>query len=126
MKVARCRSLTKEGKPCAAAPLPNSDLCPWHTPALVERRRAWSSRGGQARSSSARARKQFPATIAPAEVEDILAWTLQAVIAGRIEPGVATAAASVARAIVAVREAGEVQERLAALEAATGLGGKSA
>jgi len=42
------------------------------------------------------------------------------VIAGQTEPGVANAAANLARAIVAVREASEVEERIEALESALG------
>jgi hypothetical protein len=43
------------------------------------------------------------------------------VIAGVMEPGVATAAGSVARAMVAVKQAGELEERLTALEERAGL-----
>ncbi|MDP9470205.1 MAG: hypothetical protein M3Q71_05990, partial [Chloroflexota bacterium] len=55
-----CRGTTKDGKPCAARPRPGTDLCPWHSDDLADRRREWSRRGGTNSSSKARARRQIP------------------------------------------------------------------
>ena len=78
-------------------------------------------RGGQARSNKARAKRQLVnAALTPAEIGGMLSITLTNVIAGKTEPGVANAAANLARAIVAVREASEVEERIEALESALG------
>ena len=46
---------------------------------------------------------------------------LRAVLAGKIEPGVGNAVANLARAAVAVREATELEARLAELEARAGV-----
>ncbi len=58
------------------------------------------------------------AIMAPDEVGGLLSLTLRNVITGRIEPGIANAAANLARAILAVNEATTLETRLAALEAA--------
>jgi len=54
----------------------------------------------------------------PAELNGVLSDTLRRTLAGGIEPGVANAAASLSRAMIAVREATETEERLEALEKA--------
>jgi hypothetical protein len=56
----------------------------------------------------------MPASLAP--VFDQLAQVLTDVIADRIDPKNAAAAASVARAMVAVLERGEMEQRLRTLE----------
>src|SRR5687768_3006617 len=119
-QAARCRATTKGGKPCGGTPVPGEPLCPWHSPSWAERRRQWSAKGGKGKSNASRARRQLPAE--PMGTEELHAWlgvVFKRVIAGTTEPGVANAAANVARAMVAVAEAGaveELQRRLGELE----------
>jgi len=118
MTLPTCRGRTKDGKPCAAKPRPGTDLCPWHTPELADRRREWSRTGGRNSSNKARARKALPAAVMTAE--ELHAWlgiVFKKVITGTIEPGVGNAAANLARAITDVGRAAEIAERLDALEA---------
>ena len=110
----RCRATNQAGKPCAAEPLP-SGWCRWHDPELEEARREWSRRGGHNKSNAARARKALPAGLTPDELHRLLGAVLKSVIAGRTEPGVGNAAANISRAIVVVKEAGELAERVEAL-----------
>ncbi len=127
MTVDRCKGITKGGEPCAAKPRPGTELCPWHSADLAERRREWSRRGGVNSSNKARAKKQIPdGTMSAGELGGLLGLVLKGVIAGKIEPGVGNAAANIARALVSVREASEFEERLTALEAAAQIGGKTA
>ncbi len=113
-----CRGTTKDGKPCAARPRPGTDLCPWHSDDLADRRREWSRRGGTNSSSKARARRQIPdGAMSAAEICGLLGVVLKGVIAGRIQPSVANAAANLGRTIIAAQEAAEFDARLAALEA---------
>ncbi len=121
MKAERCQATAASGKLCSATPRPGRPWCLWHDPEAAEQRRELSRKGGVARSNRARARATLGAPLAPAEVQAILGRVLKDVVGGKIEPGVATAAAGVARALIAVREATEVEERLAALEAAAGI-----
>ena len=119
--VSRCNGTNTAGGPCEAQPVRSSGFCYWHDPSLASERHANRRRGGSARSNAARAKKALPDTVlSPAEIQGMLGLALRDVLAGRLEPGVANAAASLGRALVQVREATEVEERLQALERAAG------
>ena len=106
----RCLGTTREGKPCSAKPLPGSDRCPWHDPAWAERRQEWSRRGGHNKSNAARAKKQLPAgVLSNDQLRGVLGVTIAKVLSGAVEPGVGSSVASLARAYVAVTEAGAVE-----------------
>ncbi len=118
-----CTHPTKAGKACSAA-VWKDQLCRWHHPDLESARRAGRIAGGKNRSNRERAKKQALAAGTDLSVVDrALCSALGGVLAGRIEPGVGTAAASIARAIIAIRQAGEMEERLARLEDQAGLTG---
>jgi len=85
--VRRCKATTVAGPPCSAQPVRADGYCWWHSPALANERDEARRRGGSARSNRARAKKQLPA----------------------VEPGVGSSVASLARAYVAVTEAGAVE-----------------
>ena len=123
MKPERCQATAASGKPCSATPRPGHPYCLWHDPAAADERRELSRKGGHGRSNAARARRTLPHDVlTPADLQGVLGRTLRGLIAGKVEPGVANAAANLGRAIVAVREATELEERLTALEAAAGIG----
>jgi hypothetical protein len=106
----RCVGTNKSGKPCSAKPLPGSELCPWHDPAWAERRKEWSVRGGHGKSNRARAAKQLPAgVLSNDQLRGVLGVTIAKVLSGAVEPGVGSSVASLARAYVAVTEAGAVE-----------------
>jgi len=86
--------------------------------ALAEQRTAWRQAGGQNKSNRARAKK-LAAGLGATELDALLAAALNGVLTGRLTPGQGQAAASLARAMVAVREytaVEDVDRRLAALE----------
>lgn len=115
-----CRATNQAGAPCSAQPLP-SGWCRWHDPSLAGERAAWSRKGGAARSNKQRALKKLPDDLLSLRaVQALLCGVLRDVTAGRIEVGVANASASVARAIAAVAQAGDLEERLAELEKVAG------
>jgi hypothetical protein len=114
----RCLATTQDGKPCAAKPRPSSDFCPWHDPALAGNRAEWSRRGGQGKSNARRAAKAV-AGMSLDDIDMLLGAALKGVLTNRFSPGQANAAASVARAMVVVREAGaleRIEDRLDELE----------
>ncbi len=115
--VGKCLGQNRDGSPCQAKPRPGSDRCPWHTPALAAQRRAWSRKGGQSRSNRARTAKRLPSEVMT-QIQGVLCVVLRDVIEGRTEPGIGNCAAGLARAIAAVAQAGEIEDRLSALEAA--------
>jgi hypothetical protein len=110
----RCRETTKGGKPCGARPRPGTELCPWHSPDLAERRAEWSARGGAGRSNKQRAKKALPADpLTAEEIHSYLGVVFRGVIGGKIEPGIGTAAASIARAMIDVAKVAEFESQLA-------------
>jgi hypothetical protein len=99
-----------------------SGWCWFHDPTFAAERDAGRRKGGVQRSNQARARKQFTdGGLTPQELSGLLGKALQDVLDGKVEPGPVNAAANIARALLAVREATETEERLTALEARAGL-----
>ncbi len=113
--VETCTGQTVRGKPCSAQAW-RDGMCRWHHPDLEVERGAWRERGGQNRSNAARASKRLPRELK--DVQLALCRALAALEAGDLEPPRATAMAALGRAIVTVTEAGTLEARLVALEAA--------
>ena len=129
MTAGRCEALTKDGRPCSAQARPGGTKCLWHddSPEGVARRRELSSRGGQGRSGLSRLRRGLPTgDFGLPEVRGLLGLVLRDLLAGKLEPSVANAAANVGRAYVAVNEASDLEARIAALEALAEPGRKPA
>ncbi len=121
---ATCQAIARSGRPCSSPPLAGSSWCWIHDPAAGEARREASRKGGHARSNQARARKRIPDAMGTDELNGYLSLLFKGVIGGRIEPKVGTAAATIARAMLEVRSASEIEDRLAELEKAAGLDGR--
>jgi hypothetical protein len=114
----RCQATAKGGSQCGATARPNRPFCLWHddAPDAQEKRRLISQKGGQARSNKARAKKALPAEVLTAEeIRSYLGIVFRGVISGKIEPGVGTAAAGIARALLDVAKVAEVEEQVAQL-----------
>jgi len=120
MTAVTCHGITREGKRCRARPLAGSTSCVNHSPDVTDaQRKAWAARGGTNSSARARARKQLPGELMTAdEIGAWLAICFKRVIAEKMDPGVANAVSTMSKAMLAVREASEVDERLNALEQA--------
>ena len=122
----RCQATNQQGKPCGADHY-RDGYCRWHHPDLEGERRAWSAKGGSARSNRARAAKALPTELM--SNDELSAWlTIQfrKLITGQIEPGIATASATVAKAIAEIQRGAQVEERIAELEALLGTGKRPA
>jgi len=91
-----------------------------HSPDVTDaQRKAWAARGGTNSSARARARKQLPGALMGAdEIGAWLAICFKRVIAEKMDPGVANAVSTMSRAMLAVREASDIEDRLNALEQA--------
>jgi hypothetical protein len=122
----QCKATNAQGKPCSAQARPTG-YCQWHDPALVAERAEWRRQGGAARSNKARAKKALPDTVlTPPELQGVLSKAIRDVLAGQLEPGPANAAAALSRALVTLREATELEERLSVLERAAGIDRRTA
>lgn len=115
-----CTATTKAGTPCAATHY-RDGWCRWHHPELADQRDRARRAGGHAKSNRARARKQLETSkLTPRELDGLLCSTMVNVATGKTRPGVGAALGTLARAVIAVREHLDVEERLAALEAELG------
>ena len=112
-----CQANNAEGNQCGAKPRPGRPVCLWHDPEAAELRRELSRKGGQARSNKARARKSLPADpMTAAELHSYLGLVFKGVIAGKIEPGVGTATATIARTMVDLAREADLEQRITNLE----------
>jgi len=105
----RCTSLRRNGSPCTAK-AGTTGYCIGHAPGAQDARR----KGGQATSRAERAGKLLPARLQP--MVSLLEDALGEVHRGELDPRAASAMASLAGALVRTITAGELEERLRALE----------
>ncbi|HEV2128687.1 MAG TPA: hypothetical protein VGR22_08725 [Thermomicrobiales bacterium] len=115
----QCIGPTKSGQPCKGTPLPSKAYCFAHDPDLDNQRQSWVKQAGKAKSNKARMKKQLgDGFLDMKDIDGMLCLTLKGVLAGKIEPGVANAAATVAKTIQGIRTTTDLQERLEAIEEA--------
>ncbi len=113
----RCSATRKDGLACTGFALPSESYCWAHSPALAEQRRQSRAKGGHNSAKAARLRKLTPPRLLP--IFDALEMALGEVHAGKLDPRAAAAMAALARAMATLLTAGELEERLRQLEAAT-------
>ena len=104
-----CVSTRQDGAPCTAQ-AGTSGCCIGHDPGALEARR----KGGRAKSRAERAGKLLPARLQP--MVSLLEDALGEVHRGELDPRAASAMVSLAGALVRAITAGELEERLRALE----------
>jgi hypothetical protein len=122
--VSKCNALTTTGKPCRSKPLAGRPYCMSHDPAFADRRYEGQCKGGEARANARRVAKQWAAIgeqLTPADLPAILRSCMFSVKAGHLEPLQAQAIAALAKTSVSIANDIELEERLAALEAAAGV-----
>jgi hypothetical protein len=112
----RCQAQRRDGQPCTSAVVGLDGYCFVHSPDQVAVRAA-QTRGGQHKASIVRLRNLCPPRLVP--VFNDLVQAMADVRAGTLKPAEALALASLARAAVAVLQAGEVESRLRDLEGQT-------
>lgn len=115
-----CEHIKSDGTPCRARPLPGGRFCFSHDPAIAGRRREGQRRGGRERSRRAATLPPDTPDLPLATVQDVraaLAEVFNAVRVGRIDPKVGNCLALVAGQLVRAIEGGELEKRVAALEA---------
>jgi hypothetical protein len=105
-----CQATRKDGTACQASAVRNG-RCIGHQGADNA---AWRRRGGHGRSNSSRALKAMPARLVP--ILDQLVASFNAACAGTLESPQAGLIAPIARAIVAVCQAGEQELLLRAVQ----------
>ncbi len=109
-----CRGTRRDGLPCTAPVTSTSGYCFAHDPERAQDRDDARRRGGQNRAGAARLRGLVPPRLL--DTYDRLEKALEEVHTGTLEPRQASAMASLAGAMVKVMTAGELEERVRALE----------
>lgn len=117
----RCKATNRRGEPCAAYACKDSDYCYWHDPDKAAERKAARRKGGLARHGRSIGVTGDPEPVAISSVADVVRLLEQAVNdVLRLENSIqrARAIGYLAGVIVKALELGELEERVAALEAA--------
>jgi hypothetical protein len=121
-KQGQCAATKRDGSQCRGTSLPGKAHCFAHDPDLANARRQWTRDAGKAKSNKARMRKQLgDEVLSLGEIDSLLCVALKGVLAGKIEPGVATTAATVAKSISQLRMAADIEKRLEEVEKQAGL-----
>ncbi len=113
-----CHAVKRDGRRCRAIALPGSDFCFFHDPSKADERREAQSLGGR----QGRMKTLDPST-PDVNVEDcrgvvsLLSQTISQVRRGEIDPRVANAVGYLANVLIRATEMGELERRLAELEA---------
>ena len=119
----RCEATTANGEPCSAPSNlvdTESGLCPSHDPAIRDRIREGARKGGQASARKRRAggldEGELPELEHPKDAERLLEIVARAVATGRLAHNEGKAIARLVREWLRARDAGEVEDRVEALE----------
>lgn len=113
-----CHGVKPDGSRCMAAALPGSDYCFFHDPSKADERREAQSLGGRQNRM-----RTLDATAPDVRVENcqdvvrLLSETINHVRKGQIDPRVANAVGYLANVLIRATEQGELERRLAELEA---------
>ncbi len=118
----KCKAPNRAGGPCGAQHY-RDGWCRWHHPELEAQRQVERAAGGQARSNKVRARKQLAeAVLTINDLDGLLCRALVQVAAGKMEPGVGSSMAGIAKTVVAIRQASDFEKRLQELEQTVDVG----
>ena len=120
----KCSRLKAGGTPCGGNALAGKAYCWSHDPELAEQRAEGARRGGEQRSNARRAARAWAAVgeqLAIADLPAILRACMFSVKSGALEPGQASAIATLAKTSVSITNEIELEARLSALEAAAGV-----
>ncbi len=109
-----CQALRKDGSPCHGVALPSSTFCFAHSPDHASARAEGAAKGGSHTKRSHRVAQMAPASLKPVTAH--LFEALEQLHEGGLDPRIATAMSAVASAIVRCLTAGELEERVRALE----------
>ena len=103
------------GKRCKGLALEGTPFCFSHDPRLKERRDAGRIKGGHHRANLMRIHGLMPPRLAP--VFEQLETAMADVRAGKLDPRIGNSMAVIARAMVAVLQVGELEQRVRDIEA---------
>ena len=112
----QCTTIKANGERCRGVSIEGSPHCFAHAPEMRDRKIAGNAKGGRHKSSMVRLERMMPARLAP--VYERLEEVLDQLHKGKLDPRIAMAMSSVTRTMVALVQAGELEERLREVEEA--------
>ena len=116
----RCQARRRDGSPCKADAHPGKRFCCFHNPALAAERTEGRRKGGVARTRTAVTLPADTPDLPLRSVGDIvraLGLTFNHVRTGRLDARVGNCLGVLAGVLLRAVEVGELEERIAALEA---------
>jgi hypothetical protein len=120
-KILQCAGTKSGGLACGARHMTGSKFCFFHDPSKREERLAAQKAGGCRRSSCAPvvALTADRVLTSAADVAEMLAFSINELLRGRLEPKIANALGYLASTLLKALDVGELEGRIAALEAVT-------
>lgn len=113
----QCKAITQSGERCSAFTKPDAEWCHWHHPDLQRERAEWRRKGGKGKATSARLRKLWESDqLTPAQLSGLLSGAMVSTLNGELDASILTALSGGARALIAVMQADQFEQRLSALE----------
>ena len=109
-----CQAVTADGRGCRSFAVNEKGWCYIHDPEKAAQRTEARSKGGKHSARASRIDKLMPPRLKP--VYALLERSMAEVYKGNLKPATGTALAAIARACVAVLEAGELEERVRDME----------
>ncbi len=123
----RCKATKADGTACRASSLPGSKYCFFHDPDREEERQAGRRAGGQTgRAAALPSDTEFVDLKTPADIVGLLGDTINRVRVGAVDPRVGNCIGYLAGVAMKAMEQGDIEARLAALEAAVAAAPKEA
>lgn len=117
----RCEARCRDGSACEAQVGDGERFCFFHDPERARQLAEGRTRGGQSRSRPRATLDADTTPVAVSSVKDVcslISTTIHDVRTGRLDPKVANTVGYLASVLVRALEVGELEERLAMLEAA--------
>lgn len=116
-----CTGTSANGVPCRATPQSGSDFCFLHDPHKADEQRRARQAGGNTRAAKVLSAETPAKNIKTvADVSGLLSDTIHQVRTGALDPKVANCVGYLSGILLKAIEVGEIEERLAAMEAVVG------
>ena len=117
-----CKARKEDGSPCGAPPLKDSQYCLWHDPAHADEVAEWRRLGGlrRRRESTVHAAFDFEGLATIPQIRRLVEVAAVDVLGQENSIARARTLAYLAQVAAGLIEKGEMEERLAAIEAALG------
>lgn len=117
--MAQCLHSNKTGKQCGGLQIAGSEYCFIHTPGLDAQRFEARQKGGRSNKRTALPDSEPDAKLeSVADVQELLARTINAVRKGKLDARLGNAVGYLSAILLRAREVGDIEDRLAKVEAA--------